>query len=179
MVYALDARAIRQSQKVFWFFFSKKNCLLLFVAACSSPPPPPPPTVVNLSISASADVNPGPDGRGAPVTLRLYQLASASGFGNAEFFALYNADAATLGADIVKRDDVVLAPSQTVTKTLTPRDDVKALGVFAGYRAFQQAAWRASADIPPHMTTNVTITAGATGIVLKAVTLPPPPKPGS
>jgi type VI secretion system protein VasD len=135
--------------------------------------------VVNLTISASADVNPGPDGHGAPVTLRLYQLASASGFGNAEFFALYHADAATLGSDIAKRDDIILAPSQTVKKMLTPRDDVKSLGVFAGYRDFQAASWRASTDIPPHQTTNVTITAGAAGIVLKAATLPPPAKPGS
>jgi type VI secretion system protein VasD len=176
--YTVIASAIRQSQKVFWFFFSKKNHFLLLLASCSAPPPPPPPTVVNLTISAAPDVNPGPNGHGAPVTLRLYQLASASGFGNAEFFALYNADAATLGSDIIKRDDVILAPSQTVHKTLTPRDDVKSLGAFAGYRNFQAAAWRASTDIPPHQTTNVTITAGAAGIALKAVTLPPA-KPGS
>ena len=155
-------------------------CLTTVLASCAAPPPPPPPpTVINVTITASPDVNPGPDGRGAPVTLRLYQLASASGFGNAEFFPLFNADAATLGNDIVKRDDVILAPSQTVKKTLMPRDDVKSLGVFAGYRNFQQATWRASADIPPHQTTNVTITAGAAGIVLKATTLPPPAKPAS
>ncbi len=177
--YTVVANTIRQCPKVFWFFSSKESCLLLLLVSCAAPPPPPPPTIVSLTISASPDVNPGPDGHGAPVTLRLYQLGSASGFGNAEFFALYNADAATLGSDLAKRDDVILAPMQTVKKTLTPRDDVKSLGVFAGYRNFQAAAWRASTDIPPHQTTNVTITAGAAGIVLKAVTLPPPPKPGS
>jgi type VI secretion system protein VasD len=150
---------------------------VICLAACAAPPPPP--TIVHLTIAATAQVNPGPDGRGAPVTLRIYQLASSSGFSNAEFFPLLNADAATLGADIVKRDDVILAPSQTVTKTLTPRDDVKSLGVFAAYRAFQQAAWRAFTDIPPHQTTNITITADASGIVLKAAPAPPPAKPGS
>jgi type VI secretion system protein VasD len=174
----LIVRATRQRPKVFWCFFSKKNCFLLFLASCASAPPPPPPTVIHLTISAGPLVNPGPDGRGAPVTLRLYQLSSASGFGNAEFFALYTADAATLGSDIARRDDVILAPSQTVTKTLSPRADVTSLGVFAGYRDFQRAAWRAVADIAPHQTTNVTITAGAAGIVLQAAALPPPAQPG-
>ncbi len=149
------------------------------LSTCAAPPPPPPPTIVNVTLNAAADVNPGPDGRGAPLTVRLYQLSSASGFGNAEFFPLFNADAATLGTDIVKRDDVILAPRQTATKNLTPRDDVKSLGVFAGYRDFQHANWRGSVDIPPHQTTNVTITAGAAGLVVKAATLPPPPKPGA
>jgi len=151
----------------------------LAMASCAAPPPPPPPTIVNITLNASADVNPGPDGRGAPLTVRLYQLSSASGFGNAEFFPLYNADAATLGTDIVKRDDVILAPRQTATKSLTPRDEVKSLGVFAGYREFQHADWRGSVDIPPHLTTNVTVTAGASGVIVKSITLPPPPKPGS
>lgn len=153
-------------------------CLVL--ASCGgAPPPPPPPTVVHLTLSASADVNPGPDGKGAPVTLRVYQLASASGFGNAEFFPLYNADAATLGADLIKRDDVILGPGATVTKTLSPRDDVKSIGIFGGYRDFQHTAWRASTDIAAHQTTDVTVTASATGLTLKAKTQPPPPKPGS
>jgi type VI secretion system protein VasD len=150
------------------------------MASCAPPPPPPPPpTVVNITLRAAADVNPGLDGHGAPVTVRLYQLSSASGFGNAEFFPLYNADAATLGTDIIKRDDVILAPLQTVMKTIAPRDDVKSFGVFAGYRDFQHEAWRGSVDIPPHQTTNVSIAAGAAGIVVKAVTLPPPAKPGA
>jgi type VI secretion system protein VasD len=150
------------------------------LAGCAAPPPPPPPpTVVNLTLSATPRVNPGPDGRGAPVTVRLYQLASSSGFGNAEFFPLLNTDAATLGNDLVKRDDVILAPSQTVTKTLTPRDDVKSIGLFAAYRDFQQASWRAVTDIPPHQTTMITVTADAGGIVLKAAPAPAPAKPGS
>ena len=143
-------------------------CLIAVVAGCASPPPPVPPTVVKISLSAAADVNPGPDGQGAPVTIRVYQLASASAFGNAEFFPLYNADAATLGADMVKRHDLVLAPGQARTLTLTPRDDAKAIGVFAGLRDVTSAQWRAAADIAPHVTTDVTVTASRTGVVLAA-----------
>ncbi len=150
------------------------------LASCAPPPPPPPPpTVVNISMTAAANSNAGVDGQGAPVTLRVYQLGSAAGFGNAEFFPLYNTDAATLGTDLIKRDDTILAPKQTVAKTLTLKDDVKSIGIFAGLRAFQTATWRASADIPPHQTTDLTITVDPTGVKMQAKTQPPPPKTGS
>ncbi len=152
--------------------------LLAALAGCAAPPPPPPPTLVNVTMTAAADANPTPTGQGAPVDLRIYQLGSQAGFSNAEFFPLYHQDATTLGADLVKRDDFILAPGQSKTVSLTPRDDVKAIGVFAGYRDFQHAAWRAAADIPAHQTTNLTITAGHDGIALKTATLPPQ-KPGA
>ena len=56
------------------------------IAGCT-PPPPPPPTVVNLALAASADVNPTASGLAAPLELRVYQLASESGFSNAGFFS--------------------------------------------------------------------------------------------
>src|ERR1700751_670969 len=76
------------------------------------------------------------DGAGAPVVVRIYQLASPSAFGNAEFFQLFNQDQATLSADLVKRDDIVLAPGQSKQVTLQPTDQVKAIGLLAAYRAY-------------------------------------------
>lgn len=152
--------------------------VLALLAGCAAPPPPPPPTVVNVTMQAASNVNPSPTGQGAPLALRIYQLGSQAGFVGAEFFPLYNSDAATLGADLVKRDDFILAPGQSKSTTLTPRDDVKAVGVFAAYRNFQGATWRAAADIPPHRTTDITVVAGQNGITLKAVT-EPAPKAGS
>lgn len=146
--------------------------LLAALAGCAAPPPPPPPTVVNITMKADANANPGPTGQGAPVALRIYQLGSEAGFNGAEFYPLYNKDQATLGSDLVKRDDFILAPGQTETTTITPRDGVTAIGVFAGYRDFQHATWRATAAIPPHRTTTIAITAGRDGITITAATLP-------
>jgi type VI secretion system protein VasD len=137
------------------------------LAACGAPPPPPP-TVVNVSASASADVNPSPDNTPAPIAVRIYQLTSGANFGAAEFFALYNSDAATLKTDIVHRDDLLLAPGQSKTLTLKPDPTVKTIGVFAGYRDFQHATWRGSVDVEPNKTTNVTVTAGRAGVTVKA-----------
>src|SRR5277367_3466620 len=78
------------------------------LAGCASPPPPPPPTVVNLTLKALAGVNPGPDGQAAPISVRVYQLETAAGFNNAEFFPLYNTDSTVLGPDLVKREEFVL-----------------------------------------------------------------------
>jgi type VI secretion system protein VasD len=144
-------------------------------AGCAGPPPPPPPTIVTVTLSTTKDSNGTPGGAGVPLALRLYQLASGSGFQAAEFFPLYTADVATLGADLLKKDEMILAPGTSKTLTLAPADPVHALGVFAAYRDFKNTVWRAAADIPAHQTTIVTITADATALKLVAA----PAKPGS
>jgi type VI secretion system protein VasD len=143
--------------------------LLAAVAGCGGPPPPPPPTIVTLTLTATPDVNPTPAGptsasEGAPVVLRIYQLASTSAFTGAEFFPLFNQDQASLGPDLIKRDELILVPGQTKTLTLTPTDAVKAIGVFAAWRDFQHATWRGHVDVPPHQTTKITVRAARDGI---------------
>lgn len=150
---------------------------LACLSGCGAPPPPPPPTVVNITLTTTADANPTADNRGAPLALRVYQLASSANFSAAEFFPLYNNDAGTLKTDLVRREDFLLPPSQSKSETIMPTDPVKAIAIFAGYRDFQHAIWRGAADIPAHKTTNITVTAGHDGITVKAETLPP--KPGS
>jgi type VI secretion system protein VasD len=141
---------------------------LFSAGACSPPPPPPPPTVVNLTLTTAADANPTGSGQGAPVVLRVYQLSSPAGFEKAEFFRLLNQDTATLGSDILKKDEYLLPPGATKTVTLNPGPTVKALGVFAAYRDFRNVTWRGTADVPPNKTTAVTVKAGAAGVTLDA-----------
>lgn len=140
------------------------------LAGCGAPPPPPPPTVITLTLAASPDVNQTVAGQGAPVALRVYQLASTSAFTGAEFFQLYSQDQATLGPDLIKRDDIIVAPGATASITLTPLDTVKAIGVFAAYRDYGAVVWRVSMPVAPHKTTTATVTAGHVGLAL-----PPPP----
>ena len=145
---------------------------LLAFASCAAPPPPPPPTVANVKAIAAPDVN-GVAGVGAPIAIRVYQLGAKAGFEGAEFFPLFSADAATLKADLLKKEEFVLAPGATKSLTLTPNDQVKAIGVFAAYRDFQNTVWRAVADIPPNKTTNITITADGKGLKLVAAPAAP------
>jgi type VI secretion system protein VasD len=148
---------------------------LLLLAGCSSAPAPPPATVVSIQITADANANATLQGEGAPVAIRVYQLASRSGFDGAEFYRLYSADAATLGSDLIKKDELLLTPGTSKSLTLMPADPVHAIGVFAAYRDFQHVTWRAAADLPAHQATTVTVTADRAGIKLAAT----PGKPAS
>jgi type VI secretion system protein VasD len=143
------------------------------LSACGAPPPPPPPTVVNLTITTTADNNPTTDNVGAPLSLRVYQLSSAANFNAAEFFPLFNTDAAVLKTDLVQREDFLLAPKATKSETIMPKDNVTSIGVFGAYRSFQTTNWRASVAVTPHQVTNVTVTAGHDGLVLKSETVAP------
>ena len=148
------------------------------LAGCASAPPPPPPTVINITMTAAPDVNPDSQGTASPLQLRIYQLGSAANFNNAEFFPVYRKDAATLGTDIVKREDFELSPGTSKSESLKPDAPVKAIGVFGGYIDYQNAAWRGSADIMANRTTDIVIAAGAHGLTVKSTT-EPPPKPAS
>ena len=143
--------------------------LLAGMAGCSSPPPPPPPpTIVNLTMAPAADANPTASGQGAPVAVRVYQLSSPAGFEKAEFFRILNQDSATLGSDILKKDEYLLPPGATKTVTLSPGPTVKSLGVFAAYRDFRNVTWRGTAEVPPNKTTEVTVKLDAQGVTVAA-----------
>ena len=145
--------------------------LACVLSGCGGAPKLAQPTVVHVSVKAGPDLNPGTDGAANPTVLRVYQLGSSSGLSNAEFFPVYNADAATLGPDLIRRDDVPLNPGGIKTMTLNPADPVHVVGFFAGLRDFQGETWRATADIPPHQTTNVTVTLTKAGIAIETQTL--------
>ena len=151
--------------------------LVLGLAGCGDkPPPPPPPTIVNLQLSATGSANQTPDGKGAPVNVRVYQLGSAAAFDGAEFFPLFRTDKTTLGTDLVKKDEYLLTPDAPVkSASISPMEPVKVIGVFAAYRDFQKVAWRATAEVPAHKTTTMTITADRDGVKLVAT----PGKPAS
>ena len=147
---------------------------VLALAHCAPPPPPPvPPTIAYVQINTTSDVNSLPGAPGTPIALRVYQLASPDAFNGAEFYPLYNADKVALGADLIKKDEMVLTPSATKSMTLTPSDQVKTLAVFGAYAAFGTVIWRGSAEIPAHQTTTFTVTASSAG--LKLVSTPGKP----
>jgi type VI secretion system protein VasD len=124
-------------------------CALLVAAAltgCKSTPPPPPPpplpTPVTGSIQGASELNPSVSQRPSPLLLRVYELKSPTAFNQADFMALYQADQATLGADLIAREEFMLAPGEIrpYRKSLTP--ETKFIGVVAAYRNLEQATWR-------------------------------------
>jgi type VI secretion system protein VasD len=117
--------------------------LALALAGCASPPPPPVVSNIQLSIAASADANPDARKRASPVTVRVYALKSSAPFDAADFFSLYEKDTATLGAELVQREEFLLRPGEEKAIPLKFGPEVKAIGVMAAFRDLERARWRA------------------------------------
>jgi type VI secretion system protein VasD len=127
------------------------------VAACSSPPPPPPPTIVALNIKATSAINPGVDGKPAPVMLRIYQLGAAGTFEKADFFQLNDKDQALLGADMLGKDQAVLTPGDSKAMQFEVKPGTRFIGITAAYRDIDKATWRVDVPVPANQTTNIAV----------------------
>lgn len=118
----------------------------LLAASCGSPPPKPVVTPVSLNLVASADANPDARGRASPLTVRVYVLKAPGPFEGADFFSLYDKDQATLGAELVKREELLLKPGESRKLEFTLEPDAKNIAVLAAYRDLERARWR---DLKP------------------------------
>jgi type VI secretion system protein VasD len=115
------------------------SCLAL--TACKSAPPKP--HIVKLTVAASADANPDAQNRPSPIVVRVYQLKDDAAFKDADFFALYDKEQATLAASLVSREEFEVAPGSQKTLDYQLSPDARFVGVAAGYRNIRDAAWRA------------------------------------
>jgi type VI secretion system protein VasD len=131
------------------FLWASCACLV----ACSSAPPKPP--VVKLNIVASADVNPDSQNRPSPIVVRVYLLKDDAAFKDAEFFALYDKEQATLGAALVSRQEFELAPGEHRALDLELSPDARFVGAAAAYRDIRNADWRAQIGAPDKGLSNI------------------------
>ncbi|HSV58234.1 MAG TPA: type VI secretion system lipoprotein TssJ [Variovorax sp.] len=129
------------------FGLPRRSALLLGLAllatSCGAPPPPKPVvTPVSLNLAASADANPDARGRPSPLTVRVYVLKAPGPFEGADFFSLFDKDQATLGAELVKREELLLKPGESRKLEFTLEPDAKNIAVLAAYRDLERARWR-------------------------------------
>jgi type VI secretion system protein VasD len=126
--------------------------LVLFTAACA-----PSATVLKGSINTSLDLNPDHTGRPSPVVLRIYELRAAGRFQGADFFALYDQDGATLGPDLIAREEIELQPGSVQALNRTLQADTHFVAVLAAFRDIENATWRGIVEIPPGKSPSLTI----------------------
>jgi len=100
-------------------------------------------TLVSVAVQASGSINPDARNRPSPVVIRVYELKTPATFESADFFSLFDKDQATLGADMLAREEFTLRPgdSQTINRELKP--DTRFIAVFAGFREVEKSTWRA------------------------------------
>jgi type VI secretion system protein VasD len=128
--------------------------IALALLACASAPKP---AQVAGTIQASPQVNPSTSKRPSPVMVRVYELKTAAAFNSADFMSLYQRDKAELGADLLAKEEFVLAPgeSKTFAKTLAP--DTRFIGVLAVYRDVEHAKWRSIVPVQPGQMNTIVI----------------------
>lgn len=129
---------------------------LVLLAACSkdSPVAPaadsaPDSAAVTLYFSAAEGLNPGPGGTPAPVRVRLYELKNSAAFVRADYFALAERAQATLGADLIDQDEVLLQPGGQLRLERPLDPATRHIGLVVGYREIDQAQWRSVLPVPP------------------------------
>jgi type VI secretion system protein VasD len=121
----------------------------LLLAGCAAGPRVSEPATLTIRLQAAADVNPDLRGRASPLDVRLFELRSASAFEAADFFALYDRDQATLAADLLAREQIVVQPGEVRTLRRQAKPETRHLGVIAAYRDLERSVWRASVSVAP------------------------------
>jgi type VI secretion system protein VasD len=135
------------------------NAIAAFLLiACSSSPPPPPEAPAKpekcveprprITVAASEQVNAGPDGRGLPVQVRLYQLKSEAKLSNAFFEEVWNDDAKTLEGDLLGKRELTVFPGKSQELELEPVPDSRVLGAVALFREPRGRDWYVNYDLP-------------------------------
>ena len=130
----------------------------LFLAGCASKPVV---TPVSMTLVAGADANPDVRGRASPVTVRVYVLKTPGAFEGADFFSLFEKDQATLGAEMVQREELLLRPGESKKLDFTLQPDAKLVGVMAAFRDLDRARWREVRTLEVGKPNTFTVTFGA------------------
>jgi type VI secretion system protein VasD len=127
----------------------------LLLPAAGQPPPP----VVDIAITIGPAVNPGIDGRPLPVAVRLYLLTAAGKFEGADVFALIEREQATLGAELIAREELTFTPGSTRQLTREADSRTRFLGAIVLFRDIDRARWKAIQPVASTGTTRLRLDA--------------------
>jgi type VI secretion system protein VasD len=130
-------------------------------AAPPAAPPAPAKPAARLDVAVKTTGNANGS---LPIVVRVYELKADGGFSGADFFSLYDNDAAVLADALVTREQMTLAPGQTrdLRKTLNP--DARYLGVLGAFRDIDNAQWRRVVPLAADTDNRLSITVGANDI---------------
>ncbi|UZE86629.1 type VI secretion system lipoprotein TssJ [Pseudomonas viciae] len=137
---------------------------MLLLAGCATLSPLSTMTKLNLTLTASAQVNPDLNGRPSPVVVRLYELKHPVAFENADFFSLYERARESLSPDLVSSEELELRPGETVELRLDIARGGRYVGVLAAYRDLPKARWRYTLPVAAARLTEANLTFDQDGI---------------
>ncbi|TVQ84025.1 MAG: type VI secretion system lipoprotein TssJ [Chromatiaceae bacterium] len=159
-------------------------CVLLAGSGgcAKSPPPPPPPVPVptvptvpmaqpeppppelRAEVVAAPNANRAPTGQGRSLVVRLFELRGDGAFASADYFRLYDDEAATLGGELIAREELTMLPGQRrlLARRLNP--EARYLGVIGAFTDIDRANWRALVALTPGQDNRIQVDVGANSI---------------
>ena len=100
------------------------------------------PTHYAISVRIDDGVNPDGRGKAAPILVKVFELRSSGAFETADYFALQDRGAETLGTEFVNADQAILRSGEERTFKREAGLDSRVIGIIAGYRKLEAARWR-------------------------------------
>ena len=88
---------------------------------------------VELHFHAISGLNPGATGQPAPVRVRIFELKNAATFSRSDYFALAERAQATLGADLIDQDEVLIQPGQQLSLQRDLDPSTRHIGIPVSY----------------------------------------------
>ncbi|TFY90527.1 type VI secretion system lipoprotein TssJ [Pseudomonas kairouanensis] len=134
------------------------------LAGCSSFSPFSTLTKLDLTLTASDEVNPDQHGRPSPVVVQLLALRHPVAFENADFFSLYGRAEQTLSKDWVAGEELELRPGEQKVLKLSVDPHSRYVGVLAAYRDLPHVQWRTVLPMAPRQLTRTELVLDHTGI---------------
>jgi type VI secretion system protein VasD len=142
---------------------SRRSLLAALAAAtiggCGGPPDP---AVVDLTLSASPDVN-----GSRSVAVRIYGLGATGRFSSATAYTLIDRDT-VLGDEGTRLEEIVVRPGESRKITLMPKPNVRYIGVVVLFQDIDRAQWRGMAPIAASGVTRLKVTLGGNAAQLVA-----------
>lgn len=155
------SKTVRRVMYIFGCIF-----VLLAFTGCSTNPMTIFPTKIKAQILASHEINPDSNNRPSPLVVRVYELNSAATFNSVEFFQLYDEEAATLGGDLIARQEFEISPGEGRELMFKPQENTRVFGVLAAFRNIDQAIWRAAVELDLNDTNTLIVKIGKQSVTI-------------
>jgi len=130
---------------------------------------------VELHFHAISGLNPGATGQPAPVRVRIFELKNAATFSRSDYFALAERAQATLGADLIDQDEVLIQPGQQLSLQRDLDPATRHIGLLVGYRELDQSLWRTVINVPAREYTEYQISLDVRAVRADVVVTPSSP----
>lgn len=130
---------------------------------------------VELHFHAINGLNPGATGQPAPVRVRIFELKNAATFGRSDYFALAERAQATLGADLIDQDEVLVQPGQQLSLQRDLDPSTRHIGILVGYRELDRSLWRTVLNVPARQYTEYQISLDVRAVRSDVVVTPSSP----